>query len=448
MRDRIFSPWRRGLSYIHVIGFTFGHCANQGAFPQGGAVSPRSGSHWLISGNTIRFARTIGLDVGSETWDTARLANTHPDDKRRMEGGHHIIENNIISDNGLAGIAGWHHNGVVIRDNILERNNAHDFNTGIDARWEEWGAIKLHGQGALIEGNLIRDNEAFGIWLDNDVSGSRITRNVVLNSRMAGIFIELNEGPVLIDTNIVFGTRPRGNLYDGMGIYTHDASDVTIAHNLVIENAGGGVVMRTISDRAFGGQPVESSRARILNNIVWNNSKPAIWLPFKNKRATGNVSDYNLLNAHTDLFQGYRPGQQLFGINVFKNSHTADEATAGLRDKLAAAGIPADQWPNLAWWRWQPYLSLDHWRLFTGQDRHSREPWRAVQMQVRPQEATLTALMDAPVRTMNCPRVEGVDTDFYGTPLASGKTLPGPFQNLAETRRDYILFPVLPRHTR
>ncbi|MFA6287565.1 MAG: right-handed parallel beta-helix repeat-containing protein [Opitutaceae bacterium] len=453
VRNRIFAPHRRGLAYINVDGFTFEHCANQGPFPQGGAVSPRSGSYWRFAHNTIRFARTAGLDVGSETWDAAALTDTDPQDLKRIEGGHHTVEGNVVSDNGLVGIEGWHHNGVVIRNNIVERNFMGDFVQGGGAEWEEWGGIKLHGQGAIIEGNLIRDNEAFGVWLDNDVSGSRITRNVVLNNRMAGVFVELSQGGVLIDNNIIVGTRSRGEFYDGMGVYTHDACDVTVAHNLILENAGSGVVMRTVSDRTYdvykdgrlvGSDPVASSRGRVLNNIIWGNSKPAINLPFENPRGTGNVSDYNLLCGQSDYHQGFRPYRQLFAVNIFKSVRPVAEAMDELKAKLAAAAVPASQRPDFETWRWQPFLGLAQWRVFTGKDAHSRELWHGVQVLVRARDLTMKAEIDPSVRGMNCPAVEGVGADFFGHPLVSGHIIPGPVQGLGAEAAEFVIYPVNP----
>jgi parallel beta-helix repeat protein len=55
------------------------------------------------------------------------------------------------------------------------------------------GAIKLHFcVDTLLEGNLIRDNDCFGIWLDNTYRGARVTRNVLLNNQREGIFCELD----------------------------------------------------------------------------------------------------------------------------------------------------------------------------------------------------------------------------------------------------------------
>ena len=199
VRDRIFAPHRRGLGHIQVKGFIFEHCANPGMRPepQMGAVSPRSGHHWVFENNTIRFAKTIGLDCGSEGWLPDLFTDIDETDRKIMIGGNHLIKGNTVSDNGLCGIAGWNHKGTKIIGNVVERNN----NLGFHIE-EEMGGMKLHNSDVLIEGNLVRDNNAWGIWLDNQNIGARVTRNVILNNSMGGIFVELVDGPSIVDNNI------------------------------------------------------------------------------------------------------------------------------------------------------------------------------------------------------------------------------------------------------
>jgi len=446
VRNRIFAPHVRGLGYIQIRGFTFEHCANQGPFPQGGAVSTRTGSHWLIANNVIRYAKTVGVDIGSETFSPKDLADTPAEQKIRMEGGHHIVEGNIVSDNGLLGIEGWHHNGAVIRNNIVERNNALGFNQ-TDAKWEEWGGIKLHGGGALIEGNLLRDNEAYGVWIDNDYTDSRITRNVVLNNRMAGIFLELGDGHCLVDNNIVALTRPRDEMYAGMGIYAHDASGIVIAHNLIFGNADCGVLLRVVSDRTFTAHPVSTplvhvSNTRVLNNIIWDNSKPAICLPYPSQRAWDNISDYNVVYSRRDLWLGFEPDPDLFAVNLYKSGATMDGVEACLVNALTKNDVPRDEWPNLKSWRRNPVLSIGQWRLFMGQDRHSKETPKLVSLILRPAVPMLAYSALQPVLQMDCPPVEGVDRDFLGQPIKAPHIRPGPFQNLSEAETEQVLFPV------
>jgi len=446
VRNRIFAPRIRGLNYIHLKGFIFEHCANQGSFPQGGAVSPRSGSHWLIENNTIRHAKTVGLDIGSETFDAKNLKDTSPDQKIRMEGGRHEVIGNTVSDNGLSGIAGWHHNGAVIRNNVVERNNSLGFNQ-TDTKWEEWGGIKLHGGGALIEGNLLRDNEAYGIWIDNDYTDSRVTRNVVVNNRMAGIFLELGDGHCLIDNNIVALTRTRDGMYAGSGIYAHDASGLVIAHNLIYGNADCGVLLRVLSDRTFTARPVDTplvhvSNTRILNNIIWDNAKAAISLPFPNQRASDNISDYNVLYSRRELWLGFEPDPDLFAINLYKSSTTIAEVQASLQEALTKAAVPQEEWPAWKAWRRNPVLNIHQWRLLTGQDTHSKEIPKAVSLVIRP-AVPMAAYSALPsVLDMQCPPIEGIAVDFLGQPIKAPRIRPGPFQDLGLETTEQILFPV------
>lgn len=441
VRNRIFAPHRRGLSFIHVKGFIFEHCANQGPFPQGGAVSPRSGSCWLFEGNTFRFAKTTALDVGNETWDVQGLKDTDDDQKVRTSGGWHVVEGNTFSDNGLCGIEGWYHNGVIIRNNIVERNNALGF-CNHDGFWEEWAGIKLHRGPAVIEGNLIRDNDCYGIWLDNDYTGSHISRNVVLNNRAAGIFLELGEGHALIDNNIVAFTRPRDDFYAGCGIYTHDSSGVVIAHNLIYGNADCGVLMRTISDRVFNGKPVHTSDCKVLNNIILNNSRPAICLPYPSDRASNNVSDYNIVFGRRDVWMGFDFDPGLFGVNLYKSSVTVDQLCDALKDSLKKGNVPGEEWPVFKTWRRYPTLPILQWRLFMGQDLHSKETPKLMTLFLRPELPMISYKAEEPLLQMQCPAVDGVDRDFFGNKLQAPNIHPGPFQNISQSETEQVLFPV------
>ncbi|HBC89353.1 MAG TPA: hypothetical protein DCZ94_20630 [Lentisphaeria bacterium] len=442
VRNRIFSPFRRGLGYITIRGFIFEHCANQGPFPQGGAVSVRSGHNWVIEDNTIRHAATIGLDCGSETWDCTNLPETHPEDKHVIIGGSHSIRNNVISDNGLCGIAGWNHGGTVIFGNIIERNNNMNFYTAYDASWEEWGGIKLHASNALVEGNLIRDNEGHGIWIDNGYENARITRNLVVNNRMAGIFLELGAGPVLIDNNIVAFTRPLGfvdraggDFYNGFGIYAHDASDLIVAHNMLLSNSGTGVFMRTITDRSYGGKHVETSNERIVNNVFYDNGRGAIGLPYPSQYAKGNISDNNLILARD-------PGE-LFVINEFKECPPGKEVVSALETKLKEAGIPHESRPNLSNWPAHPFLDMIQWRLLMKQDGQSIEFTKDLTILLRPRIPNISIKINDAFLAARSLEIDLVDIDYNGDAIPADHRLPGPFQNLKSGKNTITLWPVI-----
>lgn len=434
VRDRIFAPRQRGLGYLEIRGFVFEHCANPAPFPQGGAVSTRSGHHWRIVDNTIRYAQTAGLDCGSEGWEGV-------DPKGNYDAGYHLIARNQISDNGLVGIAGWKHRDTIVRENLIERNNGIDL-ASARVEWEEWGGLKFHHcDGARIEANLVRDNEGHGIWLDNRWPDVRVTRNLVLNNRMAGIFLELGEGPVLIDNNIVAHTRSRGTYYEGTGIYAHDAAGITVAHNLVLANAGCGVTMRTTTDRKYDGRLVQSSHERILNNLILENGGAAVNLPFPNPRAEDNRSDGNVLFGTREFWQGLDQWPGLMAVNRFKNEAGNEQIVAALAAALRQAAVPETDWPNLKTWPRNPVLSLRLWQLFTGQDRASRESAGALACHLRPRQELLELVAGDDLWRTPCQPVPGVDKDYSGQPLPAANPLPGPFQALPRGATTLVLWP-------
>lgn len=297
-RTGIFIPARRGLKHLRLQDLSFIGCGNPGPFPQRGAVSVRSGNSWRIERCTIRFANTIGLDCGSETWIPEHLEDTVDADRRIIIGGNHLIRHCDVSDNGLCGIAGWNHQGTRIEGNRVERNAALDLRVGLQVPWEDWGGIKVHGSNTVIHGNLVRDNRAHGIWLDNGYAQARLTSNLVVGNFGSGIMVEYGYGACLIAENTVVGTTRFNDSYRGFGIYTHDASDAVIVHNLLVNNASEAITMRIVSNRVFQGKTVGCSGMRVLNNVIASGAQPAFAMPPAWDRCVNNQGDGNLFIAN------------------------------------------------------------------------------------------------------------------------------------------------------
>ncbi len=383
VRNHIFAPVKRGLGYITVRGFTFEHCASdsQGGFwevgapPQAGEVSCRSGHHWVIENNIIRWCKAVGLDCGSETEQP--VLDGQPTPKLV---GYHLIRGNIVGDNGETGITGLGQIGTRILGNVIERNNLLHFNAVEEA------GIKTHYLiNGLIEGNLVRDNEADGIWVDNVWQGTRITRNVLINNRSSGIFVELGAGPGLVDHNIIAYTRPGTYRQDprGDGFYSHDASGVTVAHNLIFGCANYGIFMRlsggrehdvfpevvtTFATRPLGEVQSTVSDTRILGNLVFNNRAGAINLRFPGEGSENNLSDYNVFDSpDSPAFAGDQAPLR-FVVNAGAAQH-GESLRAALNRVFA--GLPESERPKMAGaYRTGP-LTLEQWRALLGFDRHS-----------------------------------------------------------------------------
>jgi hypothetical protein len=240
-RRRVFAPHIRGLAHIHVIGFVIEHCGNQ--YPWrfweyqanviGGALSTRSGRDWVIRNNIVRFANTVAIDAGGESGLDAEAGPGRPSQPRPSHAltGYHTIENNWVTDNGSNGIIAYLATALQVTGNVVERNNNLRFS---GANRFEQGGIKLFSpKDSNVIGNLVRDNPCTGVWFDclsgNGASGSRISRNTIINHNPQGIHLEggnFESETVLIDNNMIVGCV-------GSGIYMAAMSGVTISNNLI-----------------------------------------------------------------------------------------------------------------------------------------------------------------------------------------------------------------------
>jgi len=434
VRDRIFAPKRRGLENIIVRGFVFEHAANQGPFPQQGAVSLRSGGRWIVEDNIIRFAKTIGLDAGGEAYRMEALGEEeNPADRKIIVKAGNIIRNNTIADNGLSGLAAWNCPRVQIVGNRVERNNALGFRPRGDFfdGWEEHAGIKLHNAtDGLIENNFVANNDGSGIWIDNGFTNARITRNTVLGNAGAGIMLELGNGPCLVDQNVVAFTRYYSAYYAGDGIYGHDASGLIVAHNLSFANARYGIFFQRITNRKIGLNLVEASNLRILNNLLFDNQRGPISLPADGERNKGNFSDGNVFGGRMQWLTA--------------NSGEDNPFLSPVTDKFRAFKLtgkpksPADG----KGWGLNDGMTLEDWQQFTGWDKNSilSNPRRLI---VREMTKEIEIQLGEGSGRLEVSPVDGAWT-FKGDPLPSEKVIAGPWQSLSLKNERFFLWPVKP----
>lgn len=435
-RRAVFAPKIRGLGYIHVKGFVMEHGANpfpsgfwRSQSPQAGILSTRSGHHWLIENNTVRFAKSLGIDTGSEgRYDIDGLEQPIPEGV-----GYHVIRNNRVTDNGAGGIAGWKQTASLIAYNVIERNNRLGFTA------PETGGIKVHGfvDGQII-GNVLRNNECFGIWVDNVYRNARVSRNLVLGNQGAGIFVELGGGPILVDNNVVAFTKL------GEGIYTHDASGVTLAHNWLQANTHFGIYMRTVTDRRYAkadGTPEQAGtrRQRIYGNVLVDNYRGHMSLPYPMEPEIDNKSDYNLLINGT-LWQWAGQAPQQFVWNHRSKFVKRERIVATLKKAFKTGQLPKTEQPNFDQWSQTLALPLPWWQQLTGNDTNSIAPLiqggEVVNGAIAQGAITLgvsTPNLDvadpAVFPQLAIPTLPLPSQDFWGTPISNSPRFPGPFQN-------------------
>ena len=293
-RRRIFAPLVRGLGHIVVEGFIFEHCGNQyptnfwieDRWAQRGAVGTEAGHNWVIRNNVIRFAKTFALDVGR--------VDRHSRSKDVLG---HVVDNNYVLDNGSAGILSNGSQELVIRNNVILRNNQLRFD-GIK-RWEQAG-IKCHqfAEG-LIQSNLIADNYVtYGVWLDNQFPDCRVSRNLIFNNGRAGIFLEMSDydyDRLIIDNNVVVGNGENA-------VYIHDASGATFVHNLLANTAnapgrGQAIHVRQVMPRTktyhhsfFGNLIIGNHRNVDVNYPAARSDRNVLTTIFTKRHATFRIS--------------------------------------------------------------------------------------------------------------------------------------------------------------
>ncbi len=282
VRECVFFPDRSGLKYVTVDGFHLMHSAENWQPPglqiQKGAIGPRMGKHWIIRNCRITNARCVGIILG-------HAPGVDYDDIDAF--GDHIIRSNVIRCCGEAGIAGQKGaTRCLIEGNLIEDTNYRAEFGG----WET-AAIKFHQSvDTVIRGNLIRrvdhqSHGAFGIWMDWANQGTRITGNIIYDTKTANVFLEMNHGAILLDNNVLIGRGLRSN-----------SEGSVFAHNLFVDCA-----FQMVSDRKRKSEyytphtrKVVDRKDGIPQDDKWYNNIFVRQGLDKVKNATGYASDHNI----------------------------------------------------------------------------------------------------------------------------------------------------------
>ena len=184
-------------------------------YAQSGALGTRSGYRWTIRNNTIRYAKTIGLDWGTEGGYAG-----HPTDNEGTNQstpamhGDHTVEHNIFERNEVSGVQGYGAFGN-FRYNLIQDNGGlgctgaenavsphlttpPDNPSLIRFCATRVQAFKSHGYNGTFEGNVFRRNSVgLPIWFDGQGGAVHFTRNVVLVDELndaSALVLELGAG--------------------------------------------------------------------------------------------------------------------------------------------------------------------------------------------------------------------------------------------------------------
>lgn len=473
VRHQCFAPVIRGLGYIKVSGFTIEKAATLMPWPQAGMLSTRTGHHWIIENNTIRYGAGIGVDAGGEVTACYEYILKNQDinegpwaDKRQMpvyEKAHQApaeecneieanavsfgnsIRNNTIESNGHSGIMAVKTDDLVIENNVIEYNNRR-FLMPIETpeiHWEEVGGIKLHmTRRAQIRNNLVRNNYgAMGIWLDNNNDAARISGNLVLGN-WYGLYLEINAGPsILVDNNILA-------FNDLDGISGLDSTNLRIINNLSAYNGRWGCMVNYAGMRGqfWTRQFCRPQNCEVKNNLFVGNQYGALRFAAPrddkdNNRIEGNlIAKGDKCQVAPDLVDKLKSGEMI----------------AFAQKKLVAANVPKAEWPDFTTWQgsdpWNRgecnFISFN--AIMNGQGNHEVgfgqlkvsemiDSFRFRRPDIGPTAFHFTSLspeyrLQFPWNDITSFRATAsgdVDRDYFGNPYTV-VTRPGPFQGQSE----------------
>lgn len=489
-RRGLFRPYTKGLGYITVQGFDFEYCGNNAGTPgvagmnpwyQSGMIGTRQGHHWNIIDNRIRRAKGMGLTFGIGTdmddrywWDPhgrytgdaetpkAQSEIDYPflnggdnetdEPYSRTDGqladepssqlpsrpfkevGFNIIAGNVFEGMGMNAIASIGSSGNTIYGNRFA-NNARF----ISESSAEDAEIKVHmQQGLLIENNLFEDfvGDHRVIWLDNNVVGTVVSRNVIVGHRGSApvVFFEIASSMCqylsVVDNNLFID--------NDHGVVGAVADGVAFYHNLFLGN-GDGFAMG--SERDATGGDCGNMRIHSWNNLFVGQERA---FGFGYKQAVNfHTSDYNLLHL---------PADKSAGVYLLTQNGTGDGGNRAARPwcttDFTMADINAAKDGGTIWScdeSWDANngprgceADLQYWRGTMGStiDVHSEErPAAAVSHDKR---TISLELKDNPALA-GAPAKNGARLDFNGKPIAT-TVKAGPFQDLGATKKSYTFW--------
>lgn len=237
VRPCCFYPESTGVNFITLRGFEIAQAASPWAPPtshQIGMVGPHWSKGWIIENNILHDAKCCAVSLGKEetTGHNLSIKNGRKSNHRhQLEAvfsalqigwdketvGSHIVRNNEIYDCGQAGVVG--HMGCIF--STVEHN--HIYNIGL--KREFWGhemaGIKFHAAiDTIICNNNIHHCSTFGIWLDWQTQGCRVTSNI-FHSNIYDLVAEVSHGPYLIDHNLFMSQYSISNMSQG-GAFVHN----------------------------------------------------------------------------------------------------------------------------------------------------------------------------------------------------------------------------------
>jgi hypothetical protein len=196
-----------GISNVVLRGLVFQH-DNTAVNGNGtGAVALNGGSNILVDHCTFRYNNWTGLSAQGKAM---------------------TVTNTFADHNGEKGIGLYEVTNLVFNANQTSFNNwrgaAGNF-TGWDAAGMK--ACRLHN--ATISNYVAAYNQTGGLWLDTDAAGIQLTGTQLCNNLTSGLFVEVSEGPVGIQSTSILSNG-------GNGLQVANSTAISLSNSLAYAN--------------------------------------------------------------------------------------------------------------------------------------------------------------------------------------------------------------------
>jgi Ricin-type beta-trefoil lectin domain-like/Right handed beta helix region len=226
VRSRLFYVWNRG--HITLRGLVFTHSVDR-FFEH--AVAFQVGQGGTCSDVVLDNVRIVGNGQGGfESYCN------------KVE-----MRNNVVSDNGYAGIIGAYASGWRLDGNTTDGNGWRSWAGGYKG-WATAGVKVLVMQDFVARRHRAVGNLATGFWLDTQNSDVLLEDSVIANNLWDGLFLEASAGPFAVRNNLICGNGLSDVLLGAV-------AKVTLEGNRILSTAAVNAEVPAQSTAIFFGEP-------------------------------------------------------------------------------------------------------------------------------------------------------------------------------------------------
>ena len=233
-----------GADNVTIDGFTMRHAANDA---QTGAIANDGQSGWTLQNSVLSDAHGAVVSVAKGS-------------------GNRLLRNDI-SRAGQLGVHMTDGEGAIIQGNRIHDNNV----DGFESHWEAGGLKATLQTNLLLDGNEVDHNHGPGLWCDIHCHEVTFSNNRVHHNASAGIYFEISSGARIFG-NAVWENGQNHPVWGyGAGIMVANSANAEVFDNVVAWNARGIVVLAQQRNDALPEGTVNNS---VQDNVILQTESP------------------------------------------------------------------------------------------------------------------------------------------------------------------------------